>query len=103
MIWISRILPLEKFADICRNVYFAVEDYSDIEFLLANSYLYHMFSEHFFASGNLKYKDYCCLCRFNVEGTLRRLQLFLPASMEAIAALTLGVSVPGSGSNRGNL
>ena len=72
-------------------MYFAVEDYSDIEFLLANGYLHYMFIEHFFASATAAYRDYCCLCRFNLESTFRRLPLFLPANVETIAALTLAV------------
>jgi hypothetical protein len=73
-------------------VYFAVDDYSDIDFMLANGYLHYVFIEHFFASGTTAYKKYCCLCRFNLESTFRRLPLILPANMETIAALTLGVS-----------
>ena len=88
----SAVLPLDKFTEICQKVYFAVENYSDTDFIIANSYLYCVFSEHYIISGITAYHDYSCLLRFNLESTLRRLTLFLPATLEVIAALVLGVS-----------
>lgn len=92
--WISRTLPLEKFAEICRKVYFAVDDYSEIDFILANGYLSHIFSEHGVVSGLQDYRARCRLCRENLHIAFSRLLLLLPASMEVIAALTLGVRRP---------
>ncbi|KAF2877676.1 hypothetical protein BDV95DRAFT_535423 [Massariosphaeria phaeospora] len=88
--WISQVLPLENFAEICRKVYFAVDDYSEIEFVLANAYLSYVFSEHIVSSGLQEYREYCQVCRNNLNIALARLPLLVPATMEAVAALLLG-------------
>lgn len=89
--WISHILPLQRFTDICQKVYFAVDDYSEIDFILANGYLSYMFFEHVVLSARQDYQEYCQQCRQNLHGALSQLPILLPASMEVIAALTLGV------------
>ncbi|KAL9083684.1 MAG: hypothetical protein Q9165_008412 [Trypethelium subeluteriae] len=94
IVWISRVLPLQSFTDICRKVYFAVDDYSEVDLVLANAYLSYIFAEHVITSGLQDYREYCQLCRDNLEDALLRLPLLLPASMEVIAALTLGVCIP---------
>jgi hypothetical protein len=91
--WISQILPLQKFTDICRKVYFAVDDYSEVDLILTNAYLSYTFSEHVIVSGRQDYRAYCCLCRENLDNALAGLPLLLPASMEVIAVLTLGVCI----------
>lgn len=88
----SQVLPLNMFTDICRKLYFAVEDYTDIDFILANGFLSYMFSEHLVTSGRQDYREYRQLCQRNLHDSLLRLPLLLPASMETIAALVLGVS-----------
>ncbi|RFU31755.1 hypothetical protein B7463_g4585, partial [Scytalidium lignicola] len=90
MVWISRVLPLDMFSDICRKVYFAIDDYNEIDFILANGYLSYVFSEHISVSGLHNYREYCRLCRENLHNACARLPLLLPPSMEVIAALTLG-------------
>lgn len=92
--WISRILPLEMFAEICRKVYFAVEDYDDVDFILANGYLYYVFSEHVIVSGLDENREYYTLCRENFQNAFSQLPLLLSPSMKVVAALTLGVRVP---------
>ncbi|KAL2204508.1 hypothetical protein CC79DRAFT_1337049, partial [Sarocladium strictum] len=87
---VTAVLPLLDFTEICRKVYFAVEEYSYIEFLLANGFLYYVFSVHYVTSGIPKYKEYYSMCRSNFENGLRRLPLFLPSTREVVAALTLG-------------
>ncbi|KAF2803421.1 uncharacterized protein BDZ99DRAFT_512173 [Mytilinidion resinicola] len=67
--------PLEAVMAICRKVYFAVDDYSEWDLIPANGYLSYIFSEHV----------------INFHSALSRLPLLLPASMEVIATLTLGV------------
>ena len=93
MVWISRVLPLETFSDICRKIYFAIDDYNEIEFILANGYLSYIFCEHISVSGLSDYQEYSRLCRENLQTACARLPLLLPPSMEVIAALTLGVRV----------
>ncbi|KAI1414111.1 hypothetical protein F5Y13DRAFT_179093 [Hypoxylon sp. FL1857] len=90
MVWVSHILPLEKFAEICRKIYFAIDDYSEVDLILANGYLSYVFSEHAVVSGLQDYREYFQLCQKNLHNALSRLPLLLPASMEVIAALTLG-------------
>ncbi|RSL59478.1 hypothetical protein CEP53_005763 [Fusarium sp. AF-6] len=88
--WICKVLPFDKFEEICRKVYFAVDDYTKAEFIIANSFLSYVFAEHAVIRGDAMSREYCDLCRSNLGNAVSRLTLFLPASMEMIAALTLG-------------
>lgn len=74
-------------------MYFAVDEYSEVDFILANGYLSYIFAEHVVVSGLQDYRGYSRLCRENLQDALSRLPLLLPASMEVIAALTLGVCI----------
>ncbi|KAI1114326.1 fungal-specific transcription factor domain-containing protein [Nemania sp. NC0429] len=89
---VSRILPLDQFTDICQKVCFAVDEYSQLDFIIANSYLSYIFSEYITATGEHGYQDYYRRCRQNAQMALSRLPFLLPASIEAIAALTFGAS-----------
>jgi hypothetical protein len=91
---ISQILPLEKFTEICQKVYFAVDDYSEVDFILANGYLSYIFSEHVVVSGLQDYREYYRLCQKNFYSAFARLPLLLPPCIEVIAVLTLGVCIP---------
>lgn len=88
---ISQILPLEQFIEICRKVYFSIDGYSDADFILANGFLYAIFSQHIIGSGLQDYQKYSQYCRTNLEEAVLRLPLLLPASMEMIAVLVLAV------------
>ncbi|KAH8678426.1 hypothetical protein BX600DRAFT_452045 [Xylariales sp. PMI_506] len=90
MDWISRVLPLDMFSDICRKVYFAIDDYNDVEFILANGYLSYIFAEYVAETGSQNYLDFSRQCRENLHNSLARLPLLLPPSIEVVAALTLG-------------
>ncbi|KAI4863796.1 hypothetical protein F4820DRAFT_359771 [Hypoxylon rubiginosum] len=87
--WISRVFPLQKFAEVCQKVYFPIQDYSEAEYIIANGVLSHIFAEHVVISGLLDYREYCQLCRKNLHIAISQLPLLLPASIEVIAALTL--------------
>ncbi|KAF2965254.1 hypothetical protein GQX73_g8332 [Xylaria multiplex] len=89
---LSRILPLENFTEICRKVYFAVDDYSQFDFILANASLSYIFSEHIAVTGKIEYQDHCRRCRQNAQVALSHLPLLLPATLDAVAALTFGAS-----------
>ncbi|KAI8953772.1 fungal-specific transcription factor domain-containing protein [Xylaria longipes] len=89
---VSRILPLEKFTELCQKVYFAIDEYSQLDFILANSYLSYIFSEYIIVTGKNNYQEYYTRCRQNAQVALSRLPLVLPATIEAIAALTFGTS-----------
>ncbi|PVI00756.1 hypothetical protein DM02DRAFT_614115 [Periconia macrospinosa] len=90
ILWISRILPLQKFTDICRNVCFPVSDYGEVDFILANGYLSHVFAEYIIVTGCSEYRKYYDICRTNFQNAFARLPLVLPATEEVIAALALG-------------
>lgn len=80
------------FTEICRKVYFAIEDYIETDLIIANAYLAHVFTEFVAVTGqHAEYREYAALCHKNLEAALLRLPLLLPATMEAVAALTLGV------------
>lgn len=89
---VSRILPLEQFTDICQKVCFAVDEYSQLDFIIANSYLSYIFSEYITATSEHGYQDYYRRCRQNAQVALSRLPFLLPATIEAIAVLTFGAS-----------
>uniref|UniRef100_A0A8H7N1E8 Xylanolytic transcriptional activator regulatory domain-containing protein n=1 Tax=Bionectria ochroleuca TaxID=29856 RepID=A0A8H7N1E8_BIOOC len=86
----SHVLPLERFADICRKVYFAIDNFNEIDFILSNGYMYFIFCEHAAGSGREDYMEYGKLCERNMFKAFQRLPLLLPSSMEVIAALMLG-------------
>ncbi|KAH6986377.1 hypothetical protein BKA56DRAFT_613753 [Ilyonectria sp. MPI-CAGE-AT-0026] len=88
--WISHILPHGMFADVCKKVYFAIEDYSEVDFTLANGYLSYVFAARGAEFGELDYREHWELCRDNLFRALSRLPMILPTSIEAVAALTLG-------------
>lgn len=93
MTWICTLLPYEKFEEICRKVYFAVDDYTEADLIVANSFLSHMFTEYAAIYGDSSFKEYAQLCGSKLDGLLSRLPIFLPATLEVIAALALGVSL----------
>ncbi|GAP85999.2 putative C6 transcription factor [Rosellinia necatrix] len=89
---VSRILPLEKFTETCQKVCFAVDEYSQLDYIVANGYLSYIFSEYIAATGRRGYEDYYRQCRRSAQVALSRLPLLLPATVEAVAALTFGAS-----------
>ncbi|PVH79366.1 hypothetical protein DL98DRAFT_461159 [Cadophora sp. DSE1049] len=88
--WLSLILPLETFTEICQKVYFAVDDYKEVDYILANGYLYWLFAEYGIVSDSDEYLTYCMQCRNNLHNTLVQLPLLLQPSMKAVAALIMG-------------
>lgn len=77
---------------ICLRVYFS-KDFSAADFIIANSALLQLFTEQSEeVSDNAESIRYAHLCRTNVETALLNLPLHLPATMDSISALLLGVS-----------
>ena len=72
-------------------MYFAIEDYKEVDFILANGYLYWLFAEYGIVSDSETYLAYCKQCRYNLHNTLVQLPLLLQPSMKLIVALTMGV------------
>ncbi|KAF5702474.1 hypothetical protein FMUND_13474 [Fusarium mundagurra] len=90
VVWICRFLPLDVFLDICNKVYFRVEDYTEAEFLIANSFLSYVFAEYAVIHGDAKSQENCRFYRSKVGDGLMKLTLLATPCMELIAALALG-------------
>lgn len=92
--WIPEILPPQLFAEICQKTCFSVEDVSGVETILAYGYLSYIFFEHFAISGRQDYFEFGRFCRTKAKEELVKLPLLIPAGLETVAALTLGVCPP---------
>ena len=92
--WICQILPLQAYEDICRKVCFAIDDYTDVEFIVANGFLSYVFAEHALSTGAQSSREHCQLSRMCLSGALLRLPYVLPASAEVISSLVFGVINP---------
>ncbi|KLP19697.1 uncharacterized protein LW94_4328 [Fusarium fujikuroi] len=90
VVWICRFLPLDVFLDICNKVYFRVEDHTEAEFIIANSFLSYVFAEYAVIHGDAKSQEYCRFYRSQVGSGLGELTLLAAPCMELIAALALG-------------
>lgn len=88
-------MAIENFTDHCRRVYFATEDFSAATFIIVNAGLFYLFQERVMEADNepvaSEYQRYCSMCRDNLETALANLSLLLPAKVENIEALLLGV------------
>ncbi|KAF7589690.1 hypothetical protein BBP40_003937 [Aspergillus hancockii] len=84
----------DRLIEKCQEVYFAVEDYSDATFIVANGGLYYIFSEYSLEAEDEKNRDdyqrYLKLCHTNLKTALANLSLLMPAKSESIEALVLG-------------
>lgn len=73
-------------------MYFGVDDYSEAESIIASSFLSYVFAEYAVVYGDAKHGEYCQFFRSSLGQALSKLPLLLTASLEVVAALTLGVS-----------
>ncbi|KAL6414158.1 hypothetical protein AUP68_00676 [Ilyonectria robusta] len=91
---ISFFIPKERVVECCREIYFAMEDYSLSSFLIANAGLRYLFQEKAFAAVDTnsadEYRIFYRLCRDNLETALANLDFILPSNSENIEALLLG-------------
>lgn len=96
LISVCCFMAVENFAEACRRVYFALEDFSQATFIIVNAGLYYLFQEKAVTAETdaavHEYTGYYELCRDNLETGLANLKFFLGASMETIEALLLGAS-----------
>ncbi|KAF5569539.1 hypothetical protein FPHYL_2067 [Fusarium phyllophilum] len=90
VVWICRFLPLDVFLDICNKACFRVEEHTEAEFLIANSFLSYVFAEYAVIHGDAKSQEYCRFYRSKIGDGLMRLTLLATPCMELIAALALG-------------
>jgi hypothetical protein len=89
--WICNFLPLAHFQQICTKVHFGIDDYSEAESIIASSFLSYVFAEYAVVYGDAKHREYCQFFRSGLGRALSKLPLLLTASLELVAALTLGV------------
>ncbi len=79
------------FEDLCRKVYFAIDEYTHTDYILALGFLSYMFSEHRVSTGTESSGDYGQMCRDALSEALSRLPFILPPTLEVIAALLIAV------------
>ncbi|CCF41862.1 fungal specific transcription factor [Colletotrichum higginsianum] len=88
-------LSSAAFVDLCRNVYFSVDDYSTTDFIIVNSGLYYLFTEYFCPVDNVhlqkQYLSWGALCRNALAAAVTSLGAGLSARVENVQALILGV------------
>lgn len=96
LISVCCFMAVENFAEACRRVYFALDEFSQATFIIVNAGLYYLFQEKSVTAESdaavREYTGYYELCRDNLETGLANLKFFLGASMETIEALLLGAS-----------
>ncbi|KZL78373.1 fungal specific transcription factor domain-containing protein, partial [Colletotrichum incanum] len=89
-------LPSSAFIDLCRNVYFSVDDYSAVDFIIVNSGLYYLFTEYFCPNENADLQKqhlyWGSLCRNALAAAVTSLSASLSARIENVQALILGSS-----------
>ncbi|KAK7425531.1 hypothetical protein QQZ08_007972 [Neonectria magnoliae] len=90
--WVYAFLPMQRFPDLCLNVYFS-EDHSEADFITINAGLSSLFWDYA-AHGPPELKEenlaYARMCRVNLETALSNLPMHLPASSDMIVALLFG-------------
>lgn len=86
--------PIEHFIDTCRKVFFAIDGYSNAEFIIATAGLYYLFTEIFQTSApnpsRQQFLAHGHLCRKALEAALSTVGAFLPVRMDSVQALVLG-------------
>lgn len=80
------------FEDLCHKVYFAVDEYTHVDYILVVGFLSYMFSEHRVVTGTESSADHGQMCRDALSEALSRLPFILPSTLEVIAALLMAVS-----------
>ncbi|WQF78917.1 hypothetical protein CDEST_03931 [Colletotrichum destructivum] len=89
-------LSSAAFIDLCRNVYFSVDDYSTTDFIIVNSGLYYLFTEYFCPVDNVhlqkQFLSWGALCRNALAAAVTSLGAGLSARVENVQALILGAA-----------
>ena len=88
---------MDFFIEKCREVYFCTDDFSEATFIVTNVGLYNIFIELAYVEHQSdirdEYQGYVQMCKENLEATLANLNILMPANLESIVALALGVSL----------
>ncbi len=87
---------IERFTDRCRRIYFATDDPSEGTFIIVNAGLASLYFEAAVNASDpaerARYHACWAMCARNLEIALGQLNLMMPATMENIEALLMGVS-----------
>ncbi|KAK1842280.1 hypothetical protein CCHR01_15093 [Colletotrichum chrysophilum] len=90
------LMPVPAYIELCRDVYFSIDEYADTDFIIANSGLYYLFTEHFCPTDNedlrKQYFVWGRLCRDAMMQAVGSLTVCLPAHIKSVQALVLGAS-----------
>uniref|UniRef100_A0A0B7KDP7 Xylanolytic transcriptional activator regulatory domain-containing protein n=1 Tax=Bionectria ochroleuca TaxID=29856 RepID=A0A0B7KDP7_BIOOC len=90
LFWLAQVLDIEQFADSCQRLYFPITNFSQLDFIIANSFLAWVFCEYGVVSGHQKYFGFGTQCQLNALNSISHLPLVLPPSSKTIASLVLG-------------
>lgn len=85
--FICYFFAVKDFSNLCSQIYFPTEDFSDAVFIIVNIGLYYLFLE-FLPDGH---DLYIHTTRVNMETALANINLFMPTTVENVQALLLGV------------
>jgi glutaminase len=92
---LGTLLELDRLTEMCRNIYFCTEEFSDASFIIVNASLYYIFLQENYLETEKSIKNefhsYMHQCQINLETALSRLPLILAPTNENIYALILGV------------
>ena len=87
---------IDRFTDRCRRVYFATDDPSEGTFIIVNAGLASLYFEAAVNASDpaerARYDACRAMCARNLEIALGQLNLMMPATLENIEALLMGVS-----------
>ncbi|EEP80772.1 predicted protein [Uncinocarpus reesii 1704] len=88
------IVDLPYFTQLCKDVYFCMDEYSSAQFATVNCILSYLFKEYYYYGGDDqpkdKFKEYSELCASNFETVISSFDLLVEPSYDIILALALG-------------
>ncbi|EXA32987.1 hypothetical protein FOVG_15795 [Fusarium oxysporum f. sp. pisi HDV247] len=91
---VSLFISKDRLIDCCREIYFAVDNFSLPTFLIANATLRYLFQEKVQASSDAssreEYRKLSQLCRDNLETAMNKFNVLAPPSLENVEAFLLG-------------
>ncbi|KAK1705720.1 hypothetical protein BDP67DRAFT_530810 [Colletotrichum lupini] len=91
-------LPCSDFIDLCRNVYFSVDDYTAIDFIIVNSGLHSLFTEYFCppsvgqSEPRKQSLAWGAMCRNALTAAVATIDAGLSAKAKNVQALILGTT-----------
>lgn len=91
--WVYEFIPVHKFPETCLSIYLT-ENYNEADFVMVNACLHYLFETYSYQLAGEERAEYhrlSRLCGANLETALINLPLHLPANIDTITALLLGV------------